>query len=90
MATPRRWNNVDEAIEDLMQKRDDFDSLALRLIDADWQVGETKFTGAYAEIHLCGGGGHLINPAIAEKLINDPRFQAMRIPVKLVPTRLNE
>lgn len=84
--TSGNWDDLDATVERLLQRRDDFERMVIRVVACDVVVGQKTGSGAFGELDLCNGESDLISLNVVEQLINDPRFQAMRIPVRLVPT----
>lgn len=85
MAKARRWNNVQEALADLMQHCDDFESFKIRAHSGQWKAGNHQLSGAFCEVQFCDGSSTLISLDVAEALINEGILSRLRIPFRLVP-----
>lgn len=84
MGTPKRWETVEQALSDLKEHRDDFDSASLRMPYGQWKVGKAIVGGPFLEVHLCDGTSTLVSLDVAEALLNDGILSRLRIPVKLI------
>jgi len=83
---PERFSSSEELKKRIRERRDDYDSVIIRVIDTKWQAGNTIFKGAFVEIKQCSGEAILISASDAEQLINEGFFSQNRIPVQLAPT----
>jgi hypothetical protein len=84
MGTPKRWDTTEQAVSELIERRDDFDSVTLRMPYGEWKVGNTILAGPFLEVHLCDGSSSLVSLDIAESLLNDGILSRLRIPLKLI------
>lgn len=89
MTTPREWDSPDDAVRELKERRDDFDSASLRIPVASYKIGTAIVQGPFLEVHLCDGTSKVVGLPIAEALLNDGILSRLRIPVKLIREELH-
>ena len=84
MTKPQQWDTPDDAVRELKERRDDFQSASLRIPVASYKIGSTTVKGPFLEVHLCDGTSKIVGLPIAEALLNDGILSRLRIPVKLI------
>ena len=84
MGKERSWETIEDAVRELTDRRDDIDSVQLRVKRGDWRVGMAPISGAFAEVRFCGGDAQLVNLDIAEALLNSGVLHSLRIAIHLV------